>query len=284
MKNMIFTVVGFCVLGLLYATPALGQAATDVNCDGCVHTGDIATNGVRRADIQNFAVNTPKLNNFAVTTAKIKTGAVTADKIADGAVTAAKLDAMFSAAIGTACSHPEVVVGIDETGNLVCELPFGTPPYYPSGPQLNVAPSELVGWKECYRSAFNTGNVDTIDDVLAACSGSQIMLACKPVADANLTLLAAAPRDDVLFDTFSNVTRFSNGSQWYFNDGYSWGFANGGDTVNRSTCDFDDGSQTNTDLRMCMHTGNGTIQSGYRCGNNSLNSNADWERVFYTTR
>ena len=92
MKNMIFMVVVFYALGLLYATPALGQAAaTDVNCDGCVHSGDIATNGVRRADIQPFAINTPKLNNFAVTTEKIKTGAVTESKIANGAVTGNKI-------------------------------------------------------------------------------------------------------------------------------------------------------------------------------------------------
>ena len=93
MKNLISTLAGFCLLGLLSTTPALGQAATDVKCDGCVQSGDIATNGVRRGDIQNFSINTPKLNNFAVTTEKIKTGAVTTDKIADGAITADKLAA-----------------------------------------------------------------------------------------------------------------------------------------------------------------------------------------------
>ena len=70
MNAITLNVLVLCVLGLLSASPALGQAATDVKCDGCVQTGDIATNGVRRSDIQNFSINTPKLNNFAVTTAK----------------------------------------------------------------------------------------------------------------------------------------------------------------------------------------------------------------------
>ena len=86
MKNLILGLAG---LGLL--STALAQTATDVNCDGCVQSGDIATNGVRRADIQNFSINTPKLNNFAVTTAKIKPGAVAADKIAAEAVTTEKI-------------------------------------------------------------------------------------------------------------------------------------------------------------------------------------------------
>ena len=93
MKRTTLHALGLCAFGLLSTTTALGQAATDVKCDGCVQSGDIATNGVRRADIQNFSINTPKLNNFAVTTEKIKTGAVTESKIAAAAVTESKISA-----------------------------------------------------------------------------------------------------------------------------------------------------------------------------------------------
>jgi hypothetical protein len=38
--------------------------------------------------------------------------------------------------------------------------------------------------------------------------------------------------------------------------------------------------QTLPELRMCWHTGD-AITPGFRCGNNDLNSAADWERVIY---
>ena len=93
MKQYFSTSVALCALGLLGSNVVWAQAATDVNCDGCVQSSDIATNGVRRSNIQNFSINTPKLNNFAVTSEKIKTGAVTESKIADGAVTPDKMNA-----------------------------------------------------------------------------------------------------------------------------------------------------------------------------------------------
>jgi hypothetical protein len=123
MKKQIIFLNGIVVLGLLISAPVIAQTATNVVCDGCVHSSDIATNGVRRADIQNFAVNTPKLNNFAVTTAKLGPGAVTTGKIADGAVSVDKVSAELAAAIGTFCPPGEAVVGMDENGQFVCEIP-----------------------------------------------------------------------------------------------------------------------------------------------------------------
>ena len=281
MKNMIFTVVGFYVLGLLYATPALGQAATDVNCDGCVHSGDIATNGVRRADIQNFSINTPKLNNFAVTTAKIKTGAVTADKIADGAVTMGKVDPVLSNTIGTFCAEGDVVVGVDADGNLSCE----TPQYFPSGPQRNVPESHLSGWTICHQSLYGTPGGTTVADVLAVCDGAKLMLACRPVGAANLTLLAAANREDVIFDTGTDTvtTIPANGSEWYFSDSRSWGFARAGSTVQKSSCDVETGVGGEPNDRLCWHTSVMNMSGGYSCGTDrGLNSNNNWEKLIYT--
>jgi hypothetical protein len=149
MKNTIKSLTGLGALWLLSTAPALAQIATDVECDGCVQSGDIATNGVRRADIQNFSVNTPKLNNFAVTSEKIKTAAVTTTKIANGAVTVAKVSPKLSRAIGTSCPAGEFVVGMDTTGRFICESKF------------NQAPdTDLTGKIYCYISPFTELIVD----------------------------------------------------------------------------------------------------------------------------
>jgi hypothetical protein len=122
MKYMSIFLAGVFALGLLPTTPALAQAATDVKCDGCVNTGDIATNGVRRADIQNFAINTPKLNNFAVSTAKIKPGAVTADKIAADAVGISQIDpTQVQQRVSGVCPRGHHATGISQIGTLICE-------------------------------------------------------------------------------------------------------------------------------------------------------------------
>jgi len=271
---------GLVALALLGSGSVWAQTATNVNCDGCVGTNDIATNGVRRSNIQNFSINTPKLSNFAVTTEKIKTDAVTTSKIEDGAVTAAKVEAKLSNAIGTYCAPGEFVVGIDDNGNLVCQAHL----YYPFGPKKDIAVAELSGWTECHRSAFDTSGVDAISDISAACGGDKIMMACRPLNAEYLTLLAAAPKSDVFYDTgdSNNDTRNSNGTEWYRSDNYSWGFALGGETVNRNSCDYDTGSQTNPDTRMCIHTGSGGyLQGGYRCGSDIAYDNS-YDRVFYT--
>ena len=108
-------------------------------------------------------------------------------------------------------------------------------------------------------------------------------MACKPTANANFTLLAMAPRVDVLFDcgTQTNCTKQSNGVGWYYSDIYSWGFAPGGEPVNRNSCDDNAGAQTLPGLRLCWHTSAGNINSGYRCGSNDLNGNATWQRFVY---
>ena len=52
MKKITIVLNGLVIAGLAASIPAFAQVATDVQCDGCVQSGDIATNGVRRADIQ----------------------------------------------------------------------------------------------------------------------------------------------------------------------------------------------------------------------------------------
>lgn len=176
MRNMIHGLAGFCALGLLSTTPALGQAATDVKCDGCVQSGDIATNGVRRADIQNFSINTPKLNNFAVTTEKIKTGAVTESKIADGAVTGGKIAANavgitqidpteVQIRVADSCAVGSFIAAIAEDGSVNCEKGGTAAVLTANGndlaPDVAVVDQQLFWLDDCLTAPYVAGPGET---------------------------------------------------------------------------------------------------------------------------
>ena len=70
---------------------------------------------------------------------------------------------------------------------------------------------------------------------------------------------------------------------WYYSDQWSWGFAPGGESVYRNSCDFNGGGmQTFPHLRMCWHTGGGNMNFGYRCGDDSGTFyDQTWERRVY---
>jgi hypothetical protein len=108
------------------------------------------------------------------------------------------------------------------------------------------------------------------------------MMACRATGSATLDLLAWAPKTDVTTDTgTTNVTHNANGSGWYFNDKYSWGFAALGDAISRYSCDT---ASSNPSTRLCWHTAPpGTISYGYRCGANFLNHSTAFERILYTS-
>ncbi|WP_043802873.1 hypothetical protein, partial [Arenimonas malthae] len=151
--------------------------------------------------------------------------------------------------------------------------------YYPSGVQQNVPEATVTGggWSVCHQSTFDESGT-SLATIQADCDKELTMMACRPVGDPNFTLVAAAPRTDVFFDTGTgDVPHNANGVGWYYNDNWSWGYAPQGEPINRDSCDFFPG--TVEDLRMCIHTGGGTTNSGYRCGNNNLNGAAGWERV-----
>ena len=97
------------LLGLV--AEAHAQAATDVECNGCVDTADIASQAVTTGRIKSQAVTRSKIAPEAVTTAKIGDGAVTVDKVAPE----------LSNAIDTLCAPGETVLGMDVDGNYVCE-------------------------------------------------------------------------------------------------------------------------------------------------------------------
>lgn len=153
--------------------------------------------------------------------------------------------------------------------------------YAPVGVQANVPAATVSGggWSTCFSSTFAESGTP-LATIQANCDKAQLMMACRPVGAPNFTLLAAAPRTDVFTDTGTgNTPHDANGVGWYYNDSYSWGFAPQGAVINRNSCDYDDGTQTQTNMRMCIHTSGSTTSGGYRCGANDLNGDSGWERV-----
>lgn len=96
--------VGFVTSLAILAPQRLAEAAitaTDVICDGCIGTTDLANNAVTSAKIGNGQVHNSDIGSSAVTSAKIADGtivssdmadqAIISTKIADSAVTSSKL-------------------------------------------------------------------------------------------------------------------------------------------------------------------------------------------------
>lgn len=148
-----------------------------------------------------------------------------------------------------------------------------------TGVQNDVAVSALTGWTQCYLDTYaNTGL--TTAGVLAACTKDHLMLACRPTGADVLTVAAHASRADVTFDTGeTNVPNVANGVAWYFGDDHSWGFANGGDSIDLNICDI---STDNAEQRLCWHTQQSPGLGGWRCGaTTNLNAQPSFERIVY---
>ena len=141
-----------------------------------------------------------------------------------------------------------------------------------------IAALEREGWELCWDGQFN-GN-EPVAGILEACDGERLLIGCRPTADAqNLTLAANGVRAEVLFDCGNEAgcRNDANGVGWYYSDQHSWGFVPEGAPLNRNSCDVERNDRP--ELRMCWHTNGGNISSGYRCGNNTLNGNAEWNRL-----
>ncbi len=174
------------------------------------------------------------------------------------------------------------------------------PSYYPYGPQQNVPVSAVTGggWTECFSDTYAGDLHAALPGLLSSCDQNYLMLAGRPAGSDTLTLLAAAPRSDVLFDTgptcpvncslpLPSPTHAANGSVWYFHDDDgrsdgSWGFAALGDEVANYQCDLGDvwyGYPDST-KRLCWHLVPGA--GGHRLGAmTSLDQSSGYERLVF---
>jgi cysteine-rich repeat protein len=149
--------------------------------------------------------------------------------------------------------------------------------FFTEGPQENVDEADLGGWETCWTGTYSNFYPGLTGTILGEqCTGSKLLLGCRPVGAQVFTLVAMGEREDVLFDTgnVNNATHDANGVSWYFDESYSMGFADEGTGVQRNSCDV---AQVSPTLRMCWHTSGNAISSGYRCGNNYPGNN--YERV-----
>ncbi|XYH97180.1 hypothetical protein ACMHYB_57000 [Sorangium sp. So ce1128] len=185
------------------------------------------------------------------------------------------------------CGTPTSTIAACTTGDSCCpsgcsDADDGDCPFWRSGVQEGVPASSLSGWTQCFSNQFAESG-PALSEILARCSKRKLLLACRPVGAESFTLLAMAPRADVLWpcgDAESCVHE-QNGVGWYFDERSSWGFAPAGEPVMRLLCDDADGEPV-PHQRMCWHTVDGSLDVGYRCGDNDLNySPPDWERVIY---
>ncbi|NVB43197.1 DUF4215 domain-containing protein [Pseudenhygromyxa sp. WMMC2535] len=152
--------------------------------------------------------------------------------------------------------------------------------WWAEGPQLDIPQANLVGWELCWSGLYGVQSDPLTTIIETNCTKDNLLLACRPVAETNLSLLAMAPRSAVTYDTGdSNIPYNNNGVGWYYSDSRSWGFALDGDTIQRTTCDT---ASTNPQFRLCWHTNSGAMSGGYRCGSQlTLNSSTEWTRMIF---
>jgi len=147
-----------------------------------------------------------------------------------------------------------------------------------SGVANDLHVTALTGWTQCYLDTYDNTGLTTAG-VLAACTGDNLMLACRPTGSGVLTVAAHALSADVTLPTLLNTPHDANGVAWYFDDDFSWGFAAQGDAINQNKCDV---ASTNGGQRLCWHTQQAPALGGYRCGTAVLlNSSPSFERVVY---
>ena len=148
----------------------------------------------------------------------------------------------------------------------------------PFGPQNDVTLTQVSDWGFSTCSVVNASTSDESSRpvaMLSGCTGDYLMMAMRRVGSTTYDVLAAANYGDVLFESGTgDVTHLANGSEWYFNDNFSWGFAGAGDVVQRDTADIAGWDERD---RLSWHT-HDNLSAGYRSGAN-VGVGSGWEKV-----
>lgn len=151
-------------------------------------------------------------------------------------------------------------------------VPAAQAAYLPVGIQLNtsVAQVQSWGWTVCHQDdgEYKFDANPALASILAGCSGTHVMLADGAPGAASFNILAAARREDVLFDTGgygNNSTHRANGTEWYFNDDLSIGYTALGNSVFLNACDTRLGGWEGVpaSIGSCWSTGNGLLMGGW---------------------
>lgn len=180
----------------------------------------------------------------------------------DGAADGDKLVTLSAALEGEEAGDTREVTVTDLSGVRVAEA----------------APGADSRWSLCFSETYDQ-TTSAVLGILDDCSGSYLMLACRPAGDPDLQVAAYAHRDDVTFATALDTTstHTANGTQWYYGFNRSWGFAPEGAAMNNNTCDTLSG-----DSRMCWQMASSALAGGYRCGDDiGLASSSTVERLIY---
>ncbi|MDO9489622.1 MAG: PEP-CTERM sorting domain-containing protein [Sphingomonadaceae bacterium] len=157
----------------------------------------------------------------------------------------------------------------------------------PVGVQTNVASSTITGtwgFSQCWSGNYN--GMDSIASMLAGCQGDYLMMAAKVIGSDEFVVAAAANYADVIFATGGqndpSNSHEANDVEWYFDPSWSWGFAPKDAIVATYSCDVgafygtDDSAQ-----RLCWHTWNNMLDTGWSAGGLGNTYGGDYERFLF---
>lgn len=108
-------------LSLGLAGTAFSQA-TDVECDGCVDSDDLATGAVRGYNIANGHIVSRHIKNGNLTTQKIRDEAITSEKIAVNAVGVSEVNpSQVQLRVSGSCPAGTAIASIAQDGSVICQ-------------------------------------------------------------------------------------------------------------------------------------------------------------------
>ena len=155
--------------------------------------------------------------------------------------------------------------------------------YLPVGPQKDVDIATVTGggWTLCYSATMGTSFGTSAATTLAACTGDRLLLAGRETGSTNLLVLAQTLATDALNPTGAadnDIFTPSNGADWFYNDGWSWGFKPIGAAFDKFQCDGGGAP----DASMCVHTleGIGGFSINTIIG---LNNSVDYEKLVFSS-